>query len=706
MANHDYVIDNGTGSAVRTDINSALQAIGTSNSGNSAPSTIVGAGMQWWDSDGNTLYIRNTANNAWIACGGDSVAGTLSTAAQTNITSLGTLTTLTVDNVVINGTNIGHTSDTDAIAISSGGVVTMNQIPVFSAGINVSGGTIAGTLATAAQGNVTSLGTLSALTVSGGQVHIQDATRELKIGTSGYILDHESGGHLAFRSNSDSERVRFLDNGNVAIGATSASTKLAVTGTGLVTGDFNLGSVGAAGGTRGKLAFGGASGVADGWGIDNQTGNYLRFKADSTASAYVIIDNVGKVGIGVAPSEALDLSGAARNIRLNDNSYIQASSSNTHMALGGDLVKWNTGGAERARIVNSGMAIGSTTATWPLNVKCSGNYGALFGTNASTQLRLSDSAVQAFSDNSTVSQLNLQGAGGNVGIGVGQATRVGITVNPNDTEAKLDLGSGENSGNTRKLLITNVGNSRFGLGAASNEGRIFYADDQDIRFKTLTRDGNFTVSEKAVMDRNGRLGIGDSVNTAATKLNIKNDGDQLYLQQGNADNGWIMECRNADGYLGFQRREGSPANYTRMSITTAGEVLIGTTSDSGAYLLQVNSQIYATNATIATSDRKFKDNIKPLVGAFETVKRLRPSTFTFKPNQDKNFSEEVQVGFIAQEIQEDLNDTEYKESVVQDCVDHLGLAYEKLIPVLTAALQEAITKIETLEGKIAQLEGN
>jgi len=61
--------------------------------------------------------------------------------------------------------NIGSASDVDAIAISSGGVVTMNQIPVFSAGINVSGGTIAGTLATAAQGNVTSLGTLTTLTV-------------------------------------------------------------------------------------------------------------------------------------------------------------------------------------------------------------------------------------------------------------------------------------------------------------------------------------------------------------------------------------------------------------------------------------------------------------------------------------------------------------------------------------------------------------
>ena len=48
-------------------------------------------------------------------------------AAQTNITSLGTLTTLTVDNIIINGTNIGHTSDTDAISISSGGVVTFTQ---------------------------------------------------------------------------------------------------------------------------------------------------------------------------------------------------------------------------------------------------------------------------------------------------------------------------------------------------------------------------------------------------------------------------------------------------------------------------------------------------------------------------------------------------------------------------------------------------
>ena len=79
--------------------------------------------------------------------------------------SSGGIVTFKDDIKIKDGGTIGSASDPDAITISSGGVVTMNQIPVFSAGINVSGGSIAGTLSTAAQGNITSLGTLTALTV-------------------------------------------------------------------------------------------------------------------------------------------------------------------------------------------------------------------------------------------------------------------------------------------------------------------------------------------------------------------------------------------------------------------------------------------------------------------------------------------------------------------------------------------------------------
>jgi len=57
-------------------------------------------------------------------------AATVTTAAQTNITSLGTLTTLTVDNVIINGTTIGHTSDTDLMTLASGGLTLAGTITV------------------------------------------------------------------------------------------------------------------------------------------------------------------------------------------------------------------------------------------------------------------------------------------------------------------------------------------------------------------------------------------------------------------------------------------------------------------------------------------------------------------------------------------------------------------------------------------------
>ena len=62
---HDYDIANGTGAAVRGDINDVLQAIVSNNSGTSEPATTFK--YQWWaDETTNTLKLRNSSNNAWI----------------------------------------------------------------------------------------------------------------------------------------------------------------------------------------------------------------------------------------------------------------------------------------------------------------------------------------------------------------------------------------------------------------------------------------------------------------------------------------------------------------------------------------------------------------------------------------------------------------------------------------------------------------
>ena len=65
MAQHDGVIDNGTGNAVRTDINNALAAINSNNSGGSDPSTTY-AYQFYADTGDNTLKIRNAANDGFV----------------------------------------------------------------------------------------------------------------------------------------------------------------------------------------------------------------------------------------------------------------------------------------------------------------------------------------------------------------------------------------------------------------------------------------------------------------------------------------------------------------------------------------------------------------------------------------------------------------------------------------------------------------
>ena len=81
-------------------------------------------------------------------------AATVTGAAQSNITSLGTLTTLTVDNVIVNGTTIGHTDDTDLITLADGVATVAGEISVTT--LDIGGTNVA---ATAAELNIMDGGT-------------------------------------------------------------------------------------------------------------------------------------------------------------------------------------------------------------------------------------------------------------------------------------------------------------------------------------------------------------------------------------------------------------------------------------------------------------------------------------------------------------------------------------------------------------------
>ena len=66
MSQHDLDIANQGFPATRADINNALQALGSSNSGATAPSTTY-ANQLWYDTANNIIKIRNEDNDAWIS---------------------------------------------------------------------------------------------------------------------------------------------------------------------------------------------------------------------------------------------------------------------------------------------------------------------------------------------------------------------------------------------------------------------------------------------------------------------------------------------------------------------------------------------------------------------------------------------------------------------------------------------------------------
>lgn len=169
--------------------------------------------------------------------------------------------------------------------------------------------------------------------------------------------------------------------------------------------------------------------------------------------------------------------------------------------------------------------------------------------------------------------------------------------------------------------------------------------------------------------------------------------------------------------------------------TVESELLVGYTSRNGTagqYKLQCNSQIFATSATIATSDARYKTNIESLQGGYDMIQALRPVAFDWIPQDDivakdgtliregHAFPIGRQIGFIAQEVQTALSDHPWinnliKENSRPEILDgqgnvlapdepFLGIAEGNLIAVLTSALQEAIGEIEALKLRVTTLE--
>ena len=122
---------------------------------------------------------------------------------------------------------------------------------------------------------------------------------------------------------------------------------------------------------------------------------------------------------------------------------------------------------------------------------------------------------------------------------------------------------------------------------------------------------------------------------------------------------------------------------------------------SGSRVGTINITQFGTGFN-QTSDYRLKENVVDLSDGITRLKTLKPKRFNFIIDETNT----VVDGFLAHEV------TAVPEAVTgtKDEVDsdnkpvYQGIDQSKLVPLLTAALQEAVTKIETLETKVAALE--
>ena len=611
-------------------------------------------------STGN-LNIHNIPNTCNVGINNASPSANLDVVGTIKVSGLSALANVTATNVST-GTLIATTSVTSGLlsatnvvgtSISAG---TLSATTITGANLSLSGNlSVAGTLTTV---NITSTNMLNT-NISAGTINatgftsLQDVT--LTNVSSGTIRATTS---LSAVGNSNTVGSIYTAGGNVGIGITSPAYTLDISG------DIRAQS--------GIISY---NGFYDSFGIFTAGESYgirLQSRNGNNTSNKILALNPagGNVGVGTAsPGYTLDVNGTGRFTG-------KLTITGTAGATGFDTAA-NDQYADMRVIRNS-------TSSLDKDMYIQVGAGAT-------------STLHMFSDNSETMTL--------------KAGKVGI----NNASPNAELQLSNTVANRKFVLFDGHNNDHQYYGLGINSFSFRYQVDSATASHDFYSATSSTTSRHLMRIRgDGYVGIGTSSPVATLdvygggifrdRLSVNADVARYHLYNNAGVSEWTFgqKSTSRSDFTFTKIVSGTETDY--LTISTAGNIGIGTTSPSGMLHLN-NAALFTSTGNLtctgdvisfgSLSDRRLKKNIETIetAKALDIVSKLRAVSFDWKDDifneQKRNTSD---LGFIAQEVEELIPEAVSEYTQIESGEVYKNIKHERLVPYLLSAIQYLLSK--------------
>jgi len=273
------------------------------------------------------------------------------------------------------------------------------------------------------------------------------------------------------------------------------------------------------------------------------------------------------------------------------------------------------------------------------------------------------------------------------------AGKVGIT--EDSIDANLHI-----TGSPVVLKMERAGHRAMRMGIPDNSAKFIFADSDDLK-------SNIAIA----INSSRNVGIGTSSPSTNT-LQFGSAGDTIGVDLSSGGTTRIAEIElynSSDGSLRLKTDNASTGGIEfhtegskRMEVLRGGDIKIEKSLGVGVAANGTTGRADFSNDVVAfsTSDKRLKENIKPLNQALDKVLKISGVEFDWKELTEEekktiHGNEGHDVGVIAQEIEKVLPEVVHTRDN-----GYKAVKYEKIVPLLIEAIKEQQEQINELKEKL------